>query len=175
MTSATVTLVRKAGGGPCTKRIALGPDGQPVGDGSACALSRGEAERVELGARPASALAELIGRMRPPGALILGDLADGLPSPVGIDVAARVRTGKAGTRNVCSRTRGNFIYRAGKPAFVLLDHDPKGMPPEVQALLRSLGGFRGALAVLLPGLAEAAHVVRASTSAGLYNADTGER
>jgi hypothetical protein len=62
--AATVTLVRKAGG-PCTKTIALGPDGQPVSDGSACAMARGEAERVHLGEAPATALAGLIGRMQP--------------------------------------------------------------------------------------------------------------
>jgi hypothetical protein len=174
MTSVTVTLVRKEGGA-CTKRIALGPDGQPVGDASGCAMARGEAERVALGADPASALAALIGRMEPHEALILGDLADGLPARIRIDLAARTGTKEAKARNVHSRTRGNFLYRAGRPAFVLLDHDPEGMPPAVRELLRSLGGFRGALAVLLPGSADAAHVVRASTSAGLSNAATGER
>jgi hypothetical protein len=170
MDSVTVTIVRKDGGA-CTKRIFLGPEGKPISDSSGCAMSRGEARRVKLD--EASALADLIGRMTPNEALILGDLADGLPDKVGIDLKNRVA--KAPKTNTIARTRDRFIYRAGIPAFVLLELDLKDMPPEVQDLLRSLGGFLGALKVLLLGMADAGYVIRASTSAGLYNGDTGER
>src|SRR5690349_1244258 len=50
-TSGTVgfclTLFRKADG-IMTKRIAPGPDGKPVADGSACAMARGEARRLTM-------------------------------------------------------------------------------------------------------------------------------
>ena len=156
MDPVTVTIVRKADG-PCTKRIFLGPEGKPIGDSSGCAMSRGEARRVKLDKASASALADLIGRMTASEALILGDLADGLPDEVGID--RKNRLAKASKANTIARTRDRFVYRAGIPAFVLLDHDVKGMPPEVQDLLRSLGGFHSALEVLLPGMADAGQVI----------------
>lgn len=95
--TASVILVRKHGG-PCTKRIALGPDGPPTSDASCCALARGTAELVELHYRPAAALARLIDKMKPEEALILGRFADGLPPRITIDLAARANTPPARAR-----------------------------------------------------------------------------
>jgi hypothetical protein len=166
-----LTAVTKDGG-PLSKVIGL--DGGKVrSDGSPCAMSRGTARRVRLNGDPAAGLAAVLARLSPAEAIVLGDLADGLPDEVRIDLKARVA--RAPAKGTVARTRGTFVHRAGVPAFVLLDHDAKGVPPEAQELLRSLGGFRAALEVLLPGLRLAAQVARASTSAGLYNAATGER
>ena len=125
--AATVTVVRKAGG-PCTKRITLGPDGRPLSDGSACAMSRGEAERREYNGSPASELAADIRGLKPFEAIILGDLADGIPPKIEIDLAKRTGTAKAKAKVTYSRTRGTFVYRPGRLAFVLADFDTKGMP-----------------------------------------------
>jgi hypothetical protein len=164
-----LTVVTKEGG-PLSKVISL-DGGEVKSDAGPCAMTRGAARRVELNGNPANGLAELMERASPAQAIILGDLREGLPGQVKIDLKARA----APSKGTVARTRGSFVYRAGTPAFVLLDHDAKGMPREVQALVRSLGGFRGALEVLLPGVGAAAHVARASTSAGLYDAETGER
>ena len=138
-------------------------------------MSRGEAERREYNGSPASELAADIGGLKPFEAIILGDLAEGLPPKIEIDLAKRTGTAKAKEKGTYSRTRGTFIYRPGRPAFVLADYDTKGMPPEVRDRLHLLGGFRAALSLILPGLLTHAHVARASTSAGLFNEETGER
>ena len=49
------------------------------------------------------------------------------------------------------------------------------MPASVAERLDAAGGFEAAIAELLPGLNRYARVIRASTSAGLYNQETGER
>jgi hypothetical protein len=56
----------------------------------------------------------------------------------------------------------------------LLDFDRKGMPAEASRRLDELGGYWPALISIIPELARAAHVIRQSTSAGLYRSDTDE-
>jgi hypothetical protein len=73
-----------------------------------------------------------------------------------------------------ARTAENIIFLPGKPALTLLDFDTKGMPPHVAEHIDEGGGFEAALLAVLPALASAARLVRASTSAGLYREDTGE-
>ena len=74
--------------------------------------------------------------------------------------------------NVVARTADAITYIADRPALVLLDHDTKGMPPEVRE--RMAGGFWSALVQVLPELAGVGHVTRSSTSAGLHRSDTDE-
>jgi hypothetical protein len=74
-----------------------------------------------------------------------------------------------------ARTGENITYAAGRPAFVLLDHDAKGMPAEIAAKIEGLGGFWAALAFVLPALNDTGRVTRRSTSAGLIRIDTGEK
>ena len=76
---------------------------------------------------------------------------------------------------VATRTADMLAYPPGRPALILADYDTKGMPDAVRARVVALGGFVGALTSLLPPLADAAYVRRLSTSAGLYNKETGER
>ena len=66
-----ITIFRKARG-ILTKTIALGPDGMPKADQSACSMSQGEAQSVELA--DVVGLAALIGGMKPNAALSLGSL-----------------------------------------------------------------------------------------------------
>jgi hypothetical protein len=75
--------------------------------------------------------------------------------------------------DIIARTGDNIIYNG--PAYALLDHDSKGMPPAVEAELQRLGGFWPGLLTILPDLAQVARVERHSTSAGLFRSDTGER
>jgi hypothetical protein len=156
-------------GGPLTKTIALGRDGVPVSDGSACVMSRGRARRFRFdGARQ---LADLIYGLTSGEAITLGALRGDLPDEVAI-VSRDKMNGAAG---VVARTQEYFIFQPGAPALALLDFDRKGTPPAVAARLDELGGLWPGLVSILPDLANASRVLRPSTSAGLYRADTGER
>jgi hypothetical protein len=57
---------------------------------------------------------------------------------------------------------------------VLLDFDTKGMPREVADKIAAHGGFWNALCSVVPEFANAARVIRKSTSAGLKRIDTGQ-
>ena len=54
---------------------------------------------------------------------------------------------------------------------MLLDHDTKGMPPDVATRIAACGGFWPTLLSIVPELKDVARVRRASTSAGLFRAD----
>ena len=80
---------------------------------------------------------------------------------------------QAGKPGFAARTAENFIYREGRPAFVLHDFDTKGMPDVVKTRIEELGGFAGALAAVCPAFASAGYIRRRSTSAGVVNGETG--
>jgi hypothetical protein len=164
-----ITVLAKDGG-PLTKRISLGPDGAIHADGSACAMARGSANRVTFD--DLAAFAECIARLASHEAIALGALRDDLPDQVRVATKATLNGHSALDR--IARTGDNFCYRPGRPALVLIDIDTKGMPPAVQDRIAALGGFWPALASVLPELATAGHVLRASTSAGLSHSVTGE-
>src|SRR5262249_18451593 len=69
-----------------------------------------------------------------------------------------------------ARTNANIVYHG--PAFALLDYDSKGMPATVRIELERAKGFLGALVTVLPALKDTALLIRRSTSAGLWRADT---
>jgi hypothetical protein len=165
-----ITLFEKSGG-PLTKRISLAADGSIKSDSSACLMARGTARRVEVAnIQQFAALIEL-----PPNqAIALGALRTGLRDQVKVVTKAKLLNGVA-QPDLIARTSANIIYREGQPAFALLDFDTKGMPPDVVAELKRLGGFSEALLSVLPPLRDVAHVRRCSTSAGLSRSDTGER
>jgi hypothetical protein len=73
-------------GGPLTKSIFLGPDGQPISDGSACVMSRGLGIRVWPSGL--SELAEVILALEPPNAIALGSLRADLPDRIKITTHA---------------------------------------------------------------------------------------
>jgi hypothetical protein len=159
-----------------SKRIALGPDGVPVSDGSPCRMATGTGITVSV--QNAGALAGVIDGMQPCNALALGSINSGNNgTPVQVVTAKKLAELSAiqSARDSIARTREHIIYRPGVPAWMLLDLDRKGMPPHVQTQLDLAGDYRNALLQVVPGLADAERVTRASTSAGLQHRETGER
>lgn len=159
--------------GPLTKRISLSPGGTLVSDGSACVMSRGSAWRVPLAG--AADLGTLIGSLEPHEAIALGALRPDLPEKVAITTARQLaKMGGETPAGTIARTAGHIAYAPKVPAYALLDYDVKGMPPPVKVTLEALGGFWEALLAVMPDVADAARVVRRSTSSGIYRSDTGE-
>ncbi len=158
--------------GPLTKHISLGVDGSVHSDGSACIMAQGEAQRLEIAG--VHELAALIEQLRSDQAIALGVLRTGLPDCV--EIVTKQNLGLYGGRSdVIARTGHDIIFRKGQRAWALLDHDSKGMPSDVAAELQRCGGFWPTLVNVLPALRSVAHVIRGSTSAGLFRADTGEK
>jgi hypothetical protein len=164
-----ITRFIKAGG-PLTKRISLTDDGLLKSDGSACVMSRGVAERIEI--NNIARFGELIGGLTSDQAIALGTLRTGLPDKVTIATAKAIN-GHA-RPDMIARTAANIVYRQ-QPGLALIDFDTKGMSGEVRAKLDDEGGCWPALLSVMPCLHRVANVARVSTSAGLYRADTGAR
>lgn len=162
-----ISLVTKAGG-PLTKRIWLDDSGHLNSDGSQCVMTAGRASRLSLS--DLGDLADAIGHFEPKHAITLGRLRPGLADDVAI-----VTQRRANGNGSVARTKKNFVYEPGRTALALLDYDAKGMPPDVADRLASLGGFDAAVASVLHAISGAGRLKRASTSAGLYRSDTGER
>jgi hypothetical protein len=154
--------------GPLTKKIFLSEAGTIVSDGSACLMVRGTAERVAIA--DINALAALIGTLQSNQAITLGALRDDLPAKVEVTTAEKLN-GDA-RKDLIARTSRHLVYRG--PAYALIDYDSKGQPDHVANRLKQLGGFWAALTSVLPSLRSVAHVLRSSTSAGLYRSDTGD-
>jgi hypothetical protein len=169
-----ITVMRSLG--PLlTKRIALGGNGKPVSDGSACRMQAGTA--VTIPAPDAATLASKIDALSPAEAVVLGSIkgaANGqLLNVVTADALAKI---DAPQRNgTIARTRDHIDFPPGEPAWMLLDSDVKGAPTPVTSALAVAGGVFPALLTVAPGLERAARVTRASTSTGLFNSTTNER
>jgi hypothetical protein len=167
-----ITVLAKSGG-PLTKRIYLEGDRVAV-DASVCMMGRGSARRVRL--TDVYGLAKLIGNLAPHEAIALGALRPDLPD--GCEVITKVNLEKlncAARPNIIARTSMFIGYRPDQPALVLLDHDTKGMPAAVSMKLTEIGGFWQAVVSIVPALQTIPHVIRHSTSAGLYRGDTGTK
>jgi hypothetical protein len=132
-------------------------------------MTHGMAERVRV--TSVDAFGALIGSLHPSQAVALGSLRDGLPDKV--EITTEKRLNGVARSDLIARTGASIRYCG--PAFALLDHDSKGMPPAVAAELKRHGGFWPALLMVLPALKDTARVTRHSTGAGLSRADTGER
>ena len=160
-------------GGPLTKKISLNDDGSTMSDGSACIMPRGIAERIPLAG--IAELGALISELRSDQAIALGALRWDLPDQVSVVTKDRLKqlNGHADA-NTIARTADSINYRTGKPGFALCDYDSKGIPPEVEAKLKSQGTYFAAMCQVLPELKGAAYVKRRSTSAGLLRTDTGK-
>ena len=171
VTHIAITLFTK-NRGPLTKTIALDAAGTPKSDGGACRMARGRAERRLLDG--VADLATLIEGLNSRQAIGLGALRADLPDEVAI-VSKTELTRITDRTGVAARTAEYVVYREGEPAFLLYDHDPKGMPADVAARVAASGGFWPTMVEVFPDLANAARLVRRSTSAGLFRADTGER
>ena len=153
-----------------SKRIRLDTDGNVVSEAGR-PMSEGRAERLTI--RSAAELAEHINACRPDQAFSVAALRDGLPDGITVVKKANLQTLIGGGTPAISRSAGNLVYEPGKPAFVLLDIDTKGMTEDVQGWLTMMGGFEAALVSTLPQISTAMRVVRRSTSAALYRTDTG--
>jgi predicted P-loop ATPase len=164
-----LTVFTKANG-ILSKRISL-VEGKVNSDGSACGMGHGRARRILLNG--VAQLGPLIEKLESNQAIVLGTMRSDVGDEVAIaakdELVANPRDG------ALARTSENFKYVPGKPAFVLFDHDTKGMPPTVKAKIEFLGGFWGALVSVVPELGNVGRVVRRSTSSGLSRADTGEK
>ncbi len=172
MTTATaeVTVFRKAHG-VLTKKISLTADGSVQSDGNECVMSRGEAKRVRI--IGVNALATLIKHLQSDQALALGRLRADLPDTV--QVVTKSKLNGAAPPGIITRTTEYLCYSSDEPAYALLDFDRKGMPADVVRQLDEIGGYWSALISIIPEFARVAHVIRRSTSAGLYRNDTGEK
>jgi hypothetical protein len=134
-------------------------------------MAHGTAMRVRLNGSPATELAREMLDLGSHEALLLGDLAEGLPDRIMLEKDELADP----IRGTYGRTRRTFHFRPGQPAAALLDYDQKGMPPNERRRLADAGGFEGAMAQLVPNYSKLARVTRASTSAGIVNRETGER
>jgi hypothetical protein len=166
-----ITVFRKAGGLPLTKRISLNPNGSLKSDGSACTMSAGTALRFAID--DIGKLVDLIDSFGPDQALALGALRPDLPDRVNVVTKRKLNGGAA--PDTIARTQEFFIFRDGVAALGLIDYDVKGMPQSVADRIALLGGFWPALVSVCPELADIARVSRKSTSAGIYRADTCEQ
>jgi hypothetical protein len=170
MSEQQITVFRKANG-PLSKKISLSKDGKIVADGAVCKMAAGTARRVCLNG--VAALAKLIRAMPSDEALTLGRLRPDMPDEC--QVVLKKDLNDATPPNVIARTTDSLYFAERQPAYLLLDHDGKGMPGEVAERLRQRGEFWAAMTLVAPALADAARVIRRSTSAGLYHGDTGAR
>jgi hypothetical protein len=165
-----ITLITKLGRNPVmTKQISLDEAGEVCSDGTQCLMVRGSASRMS--AATAGELAQLIESCHSDQAITLGTLKTGLPNPAAITVKSKM-TDNPGA---ITRSREFIDYRPGQPAWALIDFDIKGMPANVSVNAEAKGGMWSAILTVAPGLERAARVSRASTSAGLFRTDTGEK
>jgi hypothetical protein len=130
----------------------------------------GRIERLALG--DWRAFAGFIEATPPNVAYSIGALRDGLPEVVQLVLKDDERSDEPG---FVPRTKDNFNYREGEPALALLDHDSKGMPDAVRERLKAHGSFVAAIASICPAFALAGYIQRPSTSAGVFNSETGDQ
>lgn len=154
-------------GGPLTKRISLAADESLHSDGSACVMTSGTAHRLPL--KSLEEFASFIRGMGEDSAIALGALRKDVPDPAQVVTAGRLP--RAGARSI-ARTTEHLSFRSGQPALALLDIDVKGLPVQTAELIDELGGLWAAITSVIPKLAGAATLRRASTSAGLRREDT---
>lgn len=156
--------------GPLSKTIVLDDRGVPESDGSDCKMSSGTACNTSF--QGLSGLGELISAMKTETALALGTVLDRADhDSVQITTKGRVET----SDGAIARSKSYIGFEPGQPGLLLIDFDQKGMPDDVAQRLAQTGDVWEALCKTCPDLVNAGILRRASTSAGLYNAETNER
>ena len=160
--------VFETSGETLSKVITLGADGQPVSDSSHCRMRRGKAWRYQ--SRNLSAFAKYIESMPHNRAIAIGRLKAGLQPCVEV---YKQNNSHSRARGCIARTQDNLEFSAGRPALVLFDVDTKGITDDVCDRVAEAGGYWNALVAVCSALGKAAHVIRASTTAGLVNTATG--
>jgi hypothetical protein len=159
-----ITIFEKDKQGPLTKKIWL-ENGKARSDGSPCSMARGSAQRFCFS--DLHQLSSRIVNMRACEALSLGALIESAPNRVAVVTAAKIN----GADNAITRTLDYLGFREA-PSLALLDFDLKGMPDGIRAKITD---YWQTIIAVAPTLANANRLARASTSAGLYRADNGER
>ncbi|RTL89374.1 MAG: AAA family ATPase [Hyphomicrobiales bacterium] len=154
---------------PLSKTITL-ENGQ-LKSTAAAEMSAGTVEHLEV--TGIEALSDVIEGCRPSQALALGLVIASKRPKLG--ELRKVVTDKVLSKHpdAIARTKAFFTFESG-PGSMLLDFDTNQMPARVANRLASRGGFLGALINVFPAMDNAALIVRASTSSGIYNGDTGE-
>lgn len=165
---AEITAFEKTGG-PLTKRISLAPDGSVKIDGNACVMACGEAWRLRIA--DIDEFATVIEKTKPNQAFAPGTLRADLPERVPVVTKKNLN----GQPNTIARTGAFVNYRKQQPGPTLVDYDAKGMPAEIAEEIKRRGGFWPTLVSIVPQLGSAAHLIRNSTSTGLFRTDTGQR
>ena len=117
--------------------------------------------------------AKIILHMKSNQALCLGRLIERAGDRPTV-VTERRRRDNPGS-SVISRTQQFLHFENRQPAVMLVDFDRKGMPQDIVARIDGAGGAWNALVDAIPGLSAAGRISRASTSAGVYSVETGER
>jgi hypothetical protein len=155
-----------------SKRISL-IDGKVSADGTPCRMVDGIAENVPAGT--AQELANIIGNLGRANALALGSIKNHAKARV-VTARALAKLGRQAPQDglpIIARSRADIDYQPG-PGWLLVDFDKKGMPAATAQTINGAGGAWPALLSVVPRLATAARVTRASTSTGLRRIDTGE-
>ena len=161
-----LTIFKKTGG-PLTKSVGATSEGKLITDSSGCSLWWGWARRARFNSL--HEFADALTHCPSNEAFGLGRLRSDLKDEVAVVTQGRLKSGGSDI----ARTRKFIDYWPG-PGVVPIDHDSKGMPPDVRERLETAGGLWNALTGIVPELAGVGHVIRASTSAGLRNGETGE-
>lgn len=145
--------------GVMTKQLSLDASGKVVKDSSACALSDGRAERVEI-----ATLAELpgrIARLQKSQAIVAGVAANGLA----VNAITTAKRAAVGMNGAIARTRENFLWAANRRVLFVGDHDPNRY---ARAHFEEPAALVAQLAALDPQWAEVGYVRTFSTSSALY-------
>lgn len=155
--------------GPLTKKIEMVEDGIFRADGSECRMGSGTARRLVVAG--ADQLAQLIGGLAENQAIALGRLRADLPDKVRITTKGN----SSAENGSVTRTSKNIVFAKGAHAIALIDFDTKDMPEPIRQKVDKIGGGWAALCTVMPELGTVERVTRASTSAGIFRSDTGEK
>jgi hypothetical protein len=119
----------------------------------------GEHQRIRLGygQQALATFASGLEKLPRNTAIALGRLRPDFPDVNPLITKKAEQRGAIGV----TRTGDNIRYEPGKPAFVLLDCDDKGMPEEVKKNFAALGGFVPALERICPNFDTSGYVLPA--------------
>jgi hypothetical protein len=163
----------KKDGGPLTKCISLDANGKLRSDSNDCRMAHGWAERLRLA--DMGELGAVIGGMPSNEAIALGTLHPRLPDRCEVYTKQYLARLNGSSPHIICRSRDNIDFVPGARAVALLDFDSKQMPSSVRARFGSLGGFIPSLQTVIHSMGDAATVLRASTSSGIYRTDDGTK
>jgi hypothetical protein len=156
-------------GGVTTKSISLDGSGKVVKNSTQCWISTGAMHRTVY--PDWRAFSSVLENMPPNGAIVLGTLREDCPDAVQLFTADDPRHKGP---NCAARTKEFLKYRA-LPTLMLFDHDCGHFSTAVKDKVNELGGFIRAVWSICPELAKVGAILRASTSSGLSNAETGQQ